>query len=324
MGLTGGLRLRFANVVTLRRAIAAEVAAIAVVMSFVLPGGQDLHVYYLPMASGCLTCGFAPYHTAIILWPITLIPARLLWPAWTLTSCLLLWWAAERLGGNPAALFLSFPFLGQIWLGQIDALVVAGLTLAMTGRNPYLRGLGLTLASIKPHLAGIAILILLYRERQRLKVLAMPLSTLALSMILFGPAWPLDWLLACREPAAHIWRLSSLYPLGLLALAGLVWLKSDRDRIWCAGLSSAIGIPDVGCYSYVVFLSFPAPWWVVPLSYSWILYYPFIGLDSLRFAWMLPVVLLMDRLTLPVRTRIMRHKRCTGRNHLGAAAGGRR
>jgi hypothetical protein len=322
VGFTGGLRLSLANVVTLRRAITAEVIALAVVMTFVLPGGQDLHGYYLPMASGCLTCGFAPYHTAMILWPLTLIPAWLLWPVWTLTSCLLLWWAVERLGGNPAWLFLSFPFLGQIWLGQIDALVVAGLTLAMTNRNPYLRGLGLTLASIKPHLAGVAIIILLYHERERMKALAIPLLALALSLILFGPIWPLDWFLAYKEPAVHIWRLSSLYPIGLSALAGLIWLRSDRDKTWCASLSSAIGMPDVGCYSYVVFLSFPVPWWAVPLSYSWILYYPFIGLDSLRFAWILPVVLYIGRLTWPVRPRMMRHKPCTTSKCLDTAAGG--
>jgi len=54
------------------------------------------------------------------------------------------------------AFFLSFPFVGQIWLGQIDWLVALGLIIFVFNKNPYLRGVGIILALTKPQLTFLA------------------------------------------------------------------------------------------------------------------------------------------------------------------------
>jgi hypothetical protein len=140
--------------ISLKNAVALEIILVMTVMAFVLPGGEDLYRCYLPMAEGVYTCARNPWHTTLIIFPFALIPLRWLWPMWVLASGLMIWWACHRLNTNPVYVLLAFPTMGLMWLGQIDALIVLGLALAATSKNPWLRGLGITLTTVKPHLVA--------------------------------------------------------------------------------------------------------------------------------------------------------------------------
>ncbi len=287
--------------ISLRAAVSLEVILLGTVASLWLPGGEDLHAFYLPFARGCLECGFPPYHASWLLAPLALIPARLAWPLLTLLTLAGLAWLSHRLGSNPLVVLLAFPTMAQVWLGQVDVLIVAGLALALLSPNPYLRGAGLLLASIKPQTAGAAILVLLWYDRERGKTLLIPGLALAISLLAWGVDWPLRWLLADRHPHQHAWRLATLYPGGLLAFAGVALLKGKRQKLVGALLASAVGLPFYGVYAYVTFLAFLAPWWALPVSYLWLAAYPWLGNLSLQLAWVLPLALLGHLLWPPVR-----------------------
>ncbi len=289
--------------VPLRKAILIELVVIVTIAAFLLPGGQDLHAYYRPFVSGCLTCGYNPWHASWILAPIRLIPPAILWPVWVFLTVIGLIWASDRLGTNAIYVLLSFPALGLIWLGQVDVVVVVGLTLALLSPDPYLRGVGLLLASIKPHVSGIAILILLWHEEERLKTLLIPGLVLVASVLVWGVDWPLRWIMAREPRAMPVWGLATLFPWALVAFLGIFLVKDRRSQVTVALLASALAVPWFGIYSYTVFLAFFAPWWAVPLSYAWALAYPWYGNRALSFAWVLPLGLLIAFLWPPLRER---------------------
>ena len=276
----------------LQTVIVIEIVILYTIASFFIPGGDDLYHYYLPFAAGDTSAGFVPYHAQFILAPLTWIPLRFLWPAWVLVSLVLLLWACRRLGGNPFVLLFSFPLLGQLWLGQVDALIAAGLALALTAKNSYLVGAGLVLASIKPQVAGVSILLILWQKRREWRIWAVPVLVLAFSLAVFGPDWPLRWLLSGNRPAHHSWSFSSLFPWGLAAFAAVLLLRGEQEQVRGSLIASAIGAPSFSVYSHVLLLLFDAPWWVVPLSFAWLLIHPAMGDDAVVFASIVPIILL--------------------------------
>jgi len=277
--------------------VAIETALLMVMASFILPGGDDFYRFYLPFSSGCFQCGFIPYFAQWVLWPLAYFPTSFAWPIWTaisLTGWLGLCWYTKV---NPALVLLAFPAFGQIWLGQIDVLVCAGLALALLGNSAYARGVGIALALIKPQFSLIAIFFLLSRERELAKVLVIPIITAATSLVIFGMKWPLEWVAnAANQVPLHVWRLASIdfWPIGLLLLWLPLLFDERRTRFEAGVLMSAISTPFVGVYSYLIFLVFVRKtWWSVPLSYSWLLMYPFWREGAMRLAWVLPVALLL-------------------------------
>ena len=282
--------------------IAIDVAVVMFAASFFLGGGYDLYFYYAPFAKGCLDCGFTPYYAQWILWPLAFLPGRFAWPVWTAIN-LAAWLALCRwTKANPALVLLAFPMVGQLWLGQIDSIICAGLALALFSKNAYARGLGFALALIKPQFTGIVIFFLLTREREIIKTLLAPFIMLVASFIVYGIYWPLDWVTnAMNGVPNHVWRMAAndIWPIGLI----FVWLpflfSERRERFETALLISVLATPFVGIYSYPVFLVFtPATWWTVPLSYVQFLGYPIWEEYVMRVAWVLPAALLLQKLYL--------------------------
>lgn len=276
----------------MKKVVTLEIVLVVTIAAFFLPGGDDLHRFYLPIAQGYVKNGFAPYHTSWILYPITLIPPSLLWPVWVFLTLLCLLWASQRLGTNGLAVLLAFPTMGQIWLGQIDGIIAVGLSIALLAANPYLRGIGLLLASIKPHVAGAAILVLLWYEQERWKVLVVPVAVLLASLLVWGFDWPIQWLFSPNKPPLHVWRFATCFPYGLLFFVSLFVLKGKLPRVQGALCASALGMPFYGTYSHTIFLVFLAPWWAAPVSYLWLAAYPWYRNGAMRFAWILPLSLL--------------------------------
>lgn len=277
------------------RAVTLEVIVLLTGATFFLPIGGDLADYYLPFARGCLSCGHNPYYASWLLWPLGLLPDRVAWSFWTFASCLGIWWACERLGTNPIAVLLSSFGISQLRLGQIDAVLAVGLVLAMTANNPIERGLGLVLASIKPQVAGIAIVTLLWYERANWRVLVAPGLVLAASLAIFGFDWPLQWLISGYKPQTlQVMYLSSLFPIGLISFLSVLKLKGKRDQVHGVLLASALGMPFYSAYSYVVPAVFGMPWWATVLSYVGLITYPWLWWSGLfRFLWLVPASLLI-------------------------------
>lgn len=280
-------------------AAAVGVLLALTVTTFSLPGGNDLYLFYLPFAQGCLSCGYVPYFAQWPLAPLAFLPAGAEWPVYVLAAALVWLGLAWVDRANPAVLLLSLPFLGELWLGQIDWVPALGLVVALRARSPYVRGLGIALMAVKPQLAWLIILALLWRDREWWRVLAVPAVVGILSLLIFGPTWPLDWLRASSGLPVHIWRIASIdiWPLGA-ALVWLPWLARERRaRVELAALVGCIATPFVGIYAYVLpLLIARPPWWALPLSYAWLLAYPWFGADAIRFAWLLPLGLLIARL----------------------------
>jgi hypothetical protein len=277
--------------------IAIEVGVVTSLAAYFLPGGEDLHRYYIPFSQGCLDCGFVPYFAQWILWPLGLVPPRLAWPLWTAATAGGILALCRHTKVNPAVVMLSFPAMGQIWLGQIDLIVAVGLALSLLARHPYVRGAGIILALTKPQIAGLAVLVLLIHlsPQETIQTLLIPVAAVALSFLVYGLRWPIEWLTnSLSDLPAHVWRLAArdVWPFGLVSLVSVPFLPRLRSRFEAGLLASALASPFMGVYSYVVFLVFYAPWWSLPLSYAWALLYPIWGKAAMRVAWLLPAALL--------------------------------
>lgn len=292
--------------------MAAVGSAIGLIfISFRLPGGDDLYRYYLPFAQGCLDCGYVPYYAQWFLLPLRLFPGHpFAWGVWTIISTAVFLSLAYVTRVNPLLLFLSFPMLGQVWLGQVDMLVALGLVVFLFGRNPYLRGVGLIFALTKPQLTALPLISCLLLESPRLwfKLLLAPATIFAASLMTFGLGWPVEWFKnAVTALPIHVWRLASLdiWKFGIFITPIVLLFRDPRERLTAGLLVSSLATPFYGVYSYVLFLLFDAKWWGVLLSYVWLLGFSFWQESAMRFAWVLPAGMLLAMIVQNVKTRRM-------------------
>lgn len=271
-----------------------------VIASFYVPGGDDLYRYYLPFAQGCLSCGFVPYFSQWLLAPLRLLPGYpLTWPLWTVIHIAIFLLLAYVTEVNPFFLLISFPMLGQVWLGQIDVLIATGLVLFIKGQNPYLRGLGLILALTKPQLTAIPLILCLLLESPRLwmRLLTFPILIFLVSLLAFGFGWPVQWFShAVKGLPVHVWRLASLdiWRFGLLLFPLPLFLQEVPERMQAGLLVAALATPFYGVYSYVLFLLFNVNLTSVLFSYAWLLGWGIWGAEAMRLAWILPFASLVD------------------------------
>lgn len=299
-----------------QRALQIEIVIATIIAFFFLDlAGQDLFLFYVPMAKGCTTCALNPYYATWVFFPMRFLPfpiLRALWAGFTVGAviwcCNQLWATSQQrattsggatTSGRPYwwVALIAFPMLGQLWLGQVDALIVLGLVIALTAKNPYVRGIGLVLASLKPQISAAAMLIILWYEmipergyRRNWPILVIPAAVVALSLIVFGIDWPVRWLAGSRTAESlPEWGMAALWPYGAISFAAVPFMREVREKVAAALLASAITLPWFGVYSYIVFLVFVAPIWAIPLSYAWLLALPIMGSEALRFAIVLPL-----------------------------------
>lgn len=154
-----------------------------------------------------------------------------------------------------ALALVSLPTLWVLFLGNLDGLVVLGLSLL-----PW----GAPLVLLKPQVASFALL----SNRRRIVAAAV---WLALSLLLWGP-WPLGWT-ELMEPG---WRAEwvqdiSLFPWGLLLALPLMWFsRGDEDLLMAAG---SLGTPHLFPYHFIVLMPALArmklPWMIATWLVSW-------------------------------------------------------
>ncbi|MBL8049862.1 MAG: hypothetical protein JNM46_01450 [Anaerolineales bacterium] len=288
--------------------VAAIGAGIGLIMaSFYLYGGDDFYRYYLPFAQGCFDCGYVPYFAKWFLFPISFFPEYPFgWSVLTIISVIGFLALAYITRINPLYFFISFPMLGQIWLGQIDVLIATGLVIFLFSKNDYVRGLGLILALTKPQLTFLPLMLSLLLESPRLlpKLLLVPAVTIFLSLIIFGSTWFVDWIEnASTNLPVHVWRLASLdvWKFGIFLAPLPLLFKEKRERLTVGLLVSALATPFYGVYSYVLFLLFDIKWWSVLLSYIWMLAFVIWQESAMRLAWILPLGILISMLSSKIK-----------------------
>lgn len=287
-------------------------ASIGIVVSaFFLPGGDDLYRYYIPFENGCSDCGYVPYYAQWFLWLVRMLPDYpYAWPVWTIINVLGFMSLAYFTGINPFLFIISFPMLGQIWLGQVDLLICMGILIFLFSKNQYIRGLGICLALTKPQLTALPIFFSLLLENPKglAKLIAFPSLVLLMSFLIYGPEWPIAWVSnALHALPVHVWRLASIdiWKFGVLLIPVPLLIRNQRKRLEAGLLVSALATPFFGVYSYVTFLLLNTKWWTWALSYGWVIGYYWLGESAMRFAWILPLCML---LTLLFEVRVERRK----------------
>jgi hypothetical protein len=136
-------------------------------------------------------------------------------------------------------------------------------------------------------------------RKQLLKVLAVPVGVLAVSLVVYGVDWPIQWFVNARSNIPdHPWKMASefFWPWGLVLLP-LPFLFKDREEGTIVSfIVSSLAMPFFSVYSYIVFLIFESPWWVLPVSYAYKLFQPWLGLKTMKMAWILPLTMLLVHL----------------------------
>ena len=282
--------------------VAIEVGLIMVAATLFLAGGQDIRQYYEPFARGCLECGFVPYYVQPLLSPMLLFSGKFIWTFWSLLSIAGLLLLAKKTEINPLVFMLSFPMLVQFWLGQIDILICLGVFLALFHRNGIMRGLCIFLMLAKPQIAILAVIYLLFREdhKELWKVLIVPAAAFGISLVVYGFRWPLEWLLHAQANIPdHQWNFESdlLWPWEIVLFPLPFALKDKKDGTMVSFLISALLMPFFSLYSYIVFLLFESPYWLLPLTIVYYLGYSKFGeIEILKLVWVLPMLYIyLDR-----------------------------
>jgi hypothetical protein len=193
---------------------------------------------------------FAPTGIVILL-PFTLFPFEQAAYFWLLTNILvlsasafLLWKDVKRKIWIPLVAVFAFPMtLLSLYVGQINTLILFGLAVFISLKKPehqYLRGIGLALTTIKPHLViltlPLIILDCIYKKHWKI-LIGFFGSLLVCSIILFAfyPSWPISFWNLVSSGMSTIRETPTIS--GLIAYTtGQPWGK----WIWMPGLFVSI------------------------------------------------------------------------------------
>lgn len=265
-----------------------------------------------------------------ILTPFALLPGRWGYLAFNAASLLMLVYSAAVLQQRPTwrviPLLLSAQVMWILWWGQIDAVAVLGLALALLAGNRQswaLMALGLALVLTKPHLALVPGVFLWWQlGRGRWKCVLALAGLVAVSLVVWGP-WPLWIVQGMAQKAGDrtfgSWNASiGWLALPLLVPAALVPL--DRPKRLLALTATGLLIsPYLPYYSTVILLCFTLPWWAV--LFAFLGYFP--TLIGTTLAWngivLLPIAVLIW-LYVPLLSR--RRAQPIGKSASVAPAGG--
>jgi hypothetical protein len=193
---------------------------------------------------------FAPTGMVALL-PFTLLPfdkAAFIWLMMNIFILLgvigLLWGNLKNKGWIPLLAVFAFPMtLLSLYVGQINILVLFGLAIYISlkkSKHHYLRGLGLALTTIKPHLVilTLPLIILDIIHKKQWKILIGFFgSLLVCSIILFAfyPSWPVSFWNLVSSGMGTIRETPTIS--GFIAYStGQTWGK----WIWIPGLIFAV------------------------------------------------------------------------------------
>ena len=251
-------------------------------------GGWDfLQAFRRDTLSG--NYGFKTWHPYPIYWliyPFAILPAKLGFLLWNLTSAVCFIVAIRLWNGRYLNFALSLPLFWMFYAGQIDGFIALGLALAMLA-NPYLAGLGLVLLTIKPQVGLLPILFVVYHRRDW-RLFVVPIAILLLSFIQWG-WWVPDWVASILEieKADEVTNIT-LYPYSLILLP-VLWFKRSSLNVWY--LVGSLLAPYYAVYSLVSLFCRFFPVWVN--LFVWAMYLTLIWIDYPVPGFLIPLTLLL-------------------------------
>lgn len=232
--------------------------------------GGEWYTYYRAIPSGFLNMPEVanPPYTAVLLYPLMLLPMKVGAEVFTLLNVCAVFLATYLAGGNRWGVLLSFPLTWLVWYAQLDGLVALGVGLgywAVRKQHPLWVGIACILLGIKPQIGSIVALYYLWRIKN-LKALIYPAVVMLLSVLLFG-FWPVAYIrrLLGSPDAAFFTDQSTnigLFPWGMLSwLLLLFQSESTRHRIMLILGATMLSSPYAAYYSTLSLIIFPLPWW---------------------------------------------------------------
>ena len=195
---------------------------------------------------------FAPTGMVVLL-PFTFLPFEKAAFFWLLTNIMvlsatafLLWSDVKRKIWIPLLAVFAFPMtLLSLYVGQINTLVLFGLAVFISLRKPeqqYLRGIGLALTTIKPHLVILTLPLIILDSvyKKQWKILIGFFGTLLVcSIILFAlyPSWPVSFWNLVSSGMSTVRETPTI--------SGLIAYTTGQDWgkwLWIPGLLFAISV----------------------------------------------------------------------------------
>ena len=275
-----------------------------IIMTVILPGGYDGWLYYFQAWREQTT---APAWVHLLLAPITLLPeypAPWRWTVVVILTALAIRLAVMLFGGRWVWVVMGVPFLWTIWLGQIEFIAILGVMLGWLVIGYQIHPLWMGVAGIalitKVQVGwGIIALfafwmILERRWRDMLWAIVTGGVILLITLIVY-PNWIPFWLDSLRQlsPSGRYFD-SSILPFGLLAWGvALMPISMTRlSRLRLVAAATLLGSPYFANYHCLTVMSISSNpmYWLV----SWLTVIPMVIADNQRFAWIIPLAILIN------------------------------
>lgn len=257
--------------------LASGVLSLWLVYAALGPGEDFLgyRAFALHLADYNLARGmYSPPWLALLVLPLAVLPGRrgyLLLIGLTLGAGL---FAARTLGGKPLVVLLSAQMSWVLWWGQIDALTLLALSLAVLGhtrRSWWLLAVGLMLAAVKPHVVAVPVIALWWWSTgSRLRSLAVAAALVALSLVVWGnwPAVLAERLLPFSQSTSYRPWNATLGPLALPLFAPALLVPLGRpQRLLALAATAMLVSPYMPYYSTLLLFVFPLPWPLLALAF---------------------------------------------------------
>ena len=263
--------------------------------------GLILRIIYMPALSGEKPM-YYPYWAFWVFSFLNLLPFKLNYLVFILLILICTLFLQKLTGCNPWFLFLSFPFIWILWYGQAEYLSAAGLILFCYGKKEkkvFWLGIGLFLASLKPHITGPALLLMLFQLknwRLRLSSFWLLFPLLIFSFFQWGLGWPVEWLSNILNPIFYdSYNNASLWVwVGPAAL--LLWIPAllipvkEEPKVVLFICTTLLSMPYVPPYSQLLLYFFPMPVWVWVWGFiPWM--QPVVGDIVFKFNFFIPALM---------------------------------
>jgi hypothetical protein len=210
-----------------------------------------------------------PYWGLLLGWIPAHLPEPFGYGLWTLVGMLLLITAARYNKAPLLFLSLSYQFQWILFYGQIDGYVIFGITLgfwALQKSRPYVLGVALMLALIKPQFGGLPALFLFGLSSDKKKTL-LSSALIGLISIILWPTWISDiiqnqWTSFLTRQENISTNTSPGFPvlicLPLIVLAFVVRLPAKQKLVVLVATSLLVS-PYATIYSQLALLSMGLP-----------------------------------------------------------------
>jgi hypothetical protein len=245
---------------------------------------------------------YHPYWARWFFTFLTLLPFQLSYIFLGVTTIAGLYFSVRAFGGQPWLVFTSYQIGWLFFYGQIDGLIISSLAFAWWAterQRPFLAGLGLAFAMVKPQVSIFLIILFWWWSSSRWKTSIFPACLILLSFIQWG-FWLPEWIgrifqfKEIYDPSAtniSLWQQLGVWSLLIWPLIFLIPLDRKR-RIVAVSAGTMISVPYFPIYSSLLVLPMPIPVFTYALFQTSFLL-PIIGPDIFTWLKAVPVILLL-------------------------------